>query len=69
MKHYQSNKALPILPLSTNNLKKTDVAMVVDDGLKKHVVAFAKDEKLFFRRFTTAYQKLVDSTATTKFRY
>lgn len=47
----------------------TDVAMVVDDGLKKHVVAFAKDEKLFFRRFTTAYQKLVDSTATTKFRY
>lgn len=43
--------------------------MVVDDGLKKHVVAFAKDEKLFFRRFTTAYQKLVDSTATTKFRY
>lgn len=47
----------------------TDVAMVVDGGLKKSVVKFARDKKLFFQRFTTAYQKLVDSTATTSLRY
>ncbi|VEU34751.1 unnamed protein product [Pseudo-nitzschia multistriata] len=47
----------------------TDVALVVDDGLKRHVVAFAKDEKLFFRRFRTAYQKLVDSTASSQSRF
>lgn len=47
----------------------TDVALVVDDGLKKYVVAFAKDEQLFFRTFRNAYQKLVESTATTKSRY
>jgi catalase (peroxidase I) len=47
----------------------TDVALVVDNGLKKHVVAFAKDEQLFFRKFRTAYQKLVDSTATTRSRF
>lgn len=47
----------------------TDVAMVVDEGLRKYVAAYSKDEKLFFRRFTTAYQKLVDNTATTQHRY
>lgn len=47
----------------------TDVTLVVDDGLKKYVVAFANDEQLFFKRFRTAYRKLVDSTATTKSRF
>jgi len=47
----------------------TDVAMVVDGGLKKHVIVFANDEQLFFRRFSSAYQKLVDSTATSSSRY
>mmetsp|Transcript_32345 Transcript_32345/g.67567 ORF Transcript_32345/g.67567 Transcript_32345/m.67567 type:complete len:398 (-) Transcript_32345:2443-3636(-) len=47
----------------------TDVALVVDDGLKKHVVAFANNEGLFFRRFRSAYQKLVDSTATSRKRF
>lgn len=42
----------------------TDVALVVDEGLQKHVVAFSKNQKLFFRTFVTAYQKLVDTTAT-----
>lgn len=47
----------------------TDVALVVDDGLKKHVIAYASNEKLFFQRFRTAYQKLVDSTATSRSRF
>jgi L-ascorbate peroxidase len=47
----------------------TDVALVVDPGLRKHVIAFTKDEQLFYRTFTRAYQKLVDTTATTKERY
>uniref|UniRef100_A0A6S8S1W6 Plant heme peroxidase family profile domain-containing protein n=1 Tax=Chaetoceros debilis TaxID=122233 RepID=A0A6S8S1W6_9STRA len=47
----------------------TDVAMVVDEGLRKYVAAYSRDENLFFRRFTTAYQKLVDNTATTQRRY
>jgi len=47
----------------------TDVALVVDDGLKKYVIAFANDEQLFFRKFRSAYQKMVDSTATTRSRF
>lgn len=43
----------------------TDVALVVDDGLQKWVRRFAGDEKLFFRTFVRAYQKIVDRTATT----
>lgn len=47
----------------------TDVAMVVDDGLRKYVTDYANDEQLFFRRFRRAYQKLVESTATSTWRY
>ena len=47
----------------------TDVALVVDEGLKSVVVKFAKDETLFFQTFSKAYQKLVDSTANTSLRY
>jgi L-ascorbate peroxidase len=47
----------------------TDVTMVVDDGLKKYVSEYANDEQLFFKRFRRAYQKVVDSTATSTRRY
>lgn len=47
----------------------TDVALVVDDGLCKHVTVFASNERLFFGTFRRAYQKLVDSTATSASRY
>lgn len=47
----------------------TDVAMVVDDDLRKIVDAFAKDESLFFQVFKEAYQKLVDTTASSTGRY
>lgn len=47
----------------------TDVAMVVDPGLRKHVQRFAADPQYFRRSFTTAYQKLVETTATTAERY
>ena len=47
----------------------TDVALVVDEGLKSKVMKFSKDEKLFFRTFSKAYQSLVDSTANTSLRY
>ncbi len=47
----------------------TDVALVVDEGLRKYVVTFSKNENLFFRTFVSAYQKLVDSTATSRTRY
>lgn len=47
----------------------TDVALVVDEGLKKYVLMFSRDEKHFFRTFSQAYQKLVDSTAKTSLRY
>ena len=46
----------------------TDVALVVDEGLQKQVMAFSNNERLFFRTFVTAYQKLVDSTATSPSR-
>mmetsp|Transcript_55373 Transcript_55373/g.82384 ORF Transcript_55373/g.82384 Transcript_55373/m.82384 type:complete len:418 (-) Transcript_55373:271-1524(-) len=42
----------------------TDVNLVVDEGLRVYVEKYAKDEGLFFREFTSAYQKLVDATAT-----
>jgi len=37
----------------------TDVALVVDKGLRRHVVRFANDQELYFRTFRKAYQKLV----------
>lgn len=47
----------------------TDVALVVDAGLRKHVQKFAKGERAFFASFASAYQKLVDSNAQTLARY
>jgi L-ascorbate peroxidase len=47
----------------------TDVAMVVDNGLRNNVTEYAHDEQLFFRCFRRAYQKLVESTATSIWRY
>jgi L-ascorbate peroxidase len=47
----------------------TDVALVVDAGLRRHVQRFAQDQDKYFEVFTRAYQKLVDSTATTIGRY
>ncbi len=47
----------------------TDVAMVVDQGLQKHVQRFAADPRYFRRTFVTAYQKLMETTATTRIRY
>ena len=43
----------------------TDVALVVDPGLQRHVRKFANDKDLYSRVFTRAYQKLVDTTVTT----
>ncbi|OEU10281.1 putative ascorbate peroxidase [Fragilariopsis cylindrus CCMP1102] len=47
----------------------TDVALVVDRGLRVHVERFARDQAMYFTSFARAYQKLVDSTAVTVKRY
>ena len=47
----------------------TDVALVVDAGLRKHVQRFAHDERRLSRVFARAYQKLVETTAVTSARY
>ena len=47
----------------------TDVALVVDAGLRRHVQKFANDERAFFRAFLSAYQKLVDTNAQSSARY
>mmetsp|Transcript_16361 Transcript_16361/g.32926 ORF Transcript_16361/g.32926 Transcript_16361/m.32926 type:complete len:381 (-) Transcript_16361:157-1299(-) len=47
----------------------TDVALVVDEGLRIHVQRYSRDEKAFFDNFLSAYQKLVDASATTNNRY
>jgi len=47
----------------------TDVALVVDAGLRRHVERFAKDSAYFEHTFVQSYQKLVEPTATTKERY
>jgi hypothetical protein len=47
----------------------TDVALVMDAGLRRHVQRFAQDQDKYFEVFTRAFQKLVDSTATTIGRY
>lgn len=47
----------------------TDVALVVDAGLRKHVETFAKDEAQYRRVFVGAFQKMVDATATSSNRY
>ena len=47
----------------------TDVAMVVDAGLRKYVQKFAKSESAFESAFASAYQKLVDSNTITQNRY
>ena len=44
----------------------TDVALVVDPGLRKHVEHFATHPQDYARIFGIAYHKLVDSTATTQ---
>jgi hypothetical protein len=47
----------------------TDVALVVDPGLRRYVQQFASNEKLYRRTLCRAYQTLVDRTATTDRRY
>lgn len=47
----------------------TDVALVVDPGLRRHVQAFASNERLYIKTFARAWQKLVESTASTVERY
>ena len=47
----------------------TDVALVVDPGLKKYVKSFASNPRLYRRTLCRAYQILVDRTATTTRRY
>jgi L-ascorbate peroxidase len=49
----------------------TDVALVVDSGLRKHVEYFAADKNLpiYYKTLARAYQKLTESTATTVDRY
>ena len=47
----------------------TDVALVVDPGLRHHVQAFASNERLYTKTFIRAWQKLVESTATSRERY
>jgi L-ascorbate peroxidase len=47
----------------------TDVAMVVDQGLRIHVQRFANDVGFFRRTFARAYQKLVETTATSRNRF
>lgn len=42
----------------------TDVALIVDDGLRRHVEQFARDKDAFAVTLKRAYQKLVDTTAT-----
>jgi len=46
----------------------TDVALVVDSGLRRHVQRFAENDDLYRRIFTRAYQTLVETTATTRER-
>ena len=38
----------------------SDMALVEDPVFKAHVVAYAKDEALFFRDFAAAWQKLTE---------
>ena len=47
----------------------TDVNLVVDKGLREHVVRFADDRDAFFEVFSRGYQKLVEVGATTLDRY
>ena len=47
----------------------TDVALVVDDGLRQTVQVFANDQDLFFETFARAYQRIVDRTAASEKRY
>lgn len=47
----------------------TDVDLVVDSGLRRHVETFASNEDFFFKVYTRAFQKLVDQTATTDQRF
>jgi L-ascorbate peroxidase len=42
----------------------TDVALVVDSSLRRHVETFANDQEQYFEVFTRAYQRLTESTAT-----
>ncbi|KAL3901292.1 MAG: hypothetical protein SGCHY_000709 [Lobulomycetales sp.] len=38
----------------------TDLALIHDPSFKKHVAAYAKDQKLFFKDFAAAFAKLLD---------
>jgi L-ascorbate peroxidase len=55
----------------TSAFLPTDVALVVDSGLRKHVQFFAADRNLpiYYKTLARAYQKLTESTATTVDRY
>jgi L-ascorbate peroxidase len=55
----------------TSAFLPTDVALVVDSGLRKHVEYFAADKNLpiYYKTLARAYQKLTESTATTVDRY
>lgn len=47
----------------------TDVALVVDKDLRRYVELYAQNEDVYFQIFRRAFQKLVDSTATSRQRY
>ena len=47
----------------------TDVAMVVDPGLRRYVHAYANNPSLYRKHFTRAMQKLLDQQATTIERF
>jgi len=47
----------------------TDVDLVVDEGLRKYVEEYAKDQNLFYSNFAVAYQKLVDAGASSEKTY
>lgn len=38
----------------------SDIALLQDAEFKKYVVAYAKDEALFFKDFTAAFSKLLE---------
>lgn len=47
----------------------TDVALVVDEGLREYVKIFAKDEGAFFSNFALALMKVIDAGAISVERY
>ncbi|KAL3789883.1 hypothetical protein ACHAWO_011689 [Cyclotella atomus] len=47
----------------------TDVALVVDEGLRRNVEYFARDEDAFFKNFESALLKIIDVGTTSVERY